>query len=821
MLAAPGLVPGRLLGAQESAAASGGVVQWHDPVPAIGLLVLAILLTWSLQGRRTRAAQLREVAESEARLTAVIESALDAIVVVDERFRITFVNAAAEQIFACRAADAMGRPLADFVPERFREKQEREYQTFAASDAPSARFGGHRARFGLRGNGEEFPFDGSMSRTRIRGQTFYTLIIRDTSESVRAAAALERSVSLLRSTLESTADGILVVDRQGRVASYNGTFLEMWRIPAELVQSGDDNQVLPLAVQQVADPEGFSRRVAELYADWEAESLDVIQLRDGRVFERLSRPQRLDGGEVIGRVWSFRDVTERAGAERMIRRSEASFRSFVENSPYGIFRSTMDGDFLAVNPALVAMLGYDSEAELKGLNIQRHVYRDSAERERVVRRFAGRPSTDPIEVEWRRKDGTPLTVRLWAKSVRDAAGAVQHYEGFVADVTPLRAAEQALRQAEKLAALGQLVSGVAHELNNPLTAILHFADDMLTDPRPPRDLDALTIIRQQATRSRAIVRDLSSFARSRRAPLAVASLRDVIAGAARALEPQVRELGATLTLELDAELGAGEVDAAGIEQVIANLIVNAAQAAGAGGSVRLAASREATACCRVVIEDDGPGIPDAILPRIFEPFFTTKPAGVGTGLGLSVSLGIVEQHHGTLTAENRRAPERGARFTLMLPTTGDSASAGSPTLVRDAATPPPPAARRGGARRVLIVDDEAPIREALKRFFVRAGWEVSEASNGAAALSVIERSPKGAGDFSLIISDLRMPGVSGIALHDWIAASRPELVRRFVVSTGDVASPEAAAFVARVHCPVLEKPFDFVALDAIIRDAAA
>jgi two-component system NtrC family sensor kinase len=579
-------------------------------------------------------------------------------------------------------------------------------------------------------------------------------------------------------------------------------------------------------VNRVADREAFLRRVAELYAHPEAESFDEIRLTDGRVFERLSRPQRLADGEVVGRVWSFRDVTERRAAEHTIRRSEASFRSFVENSPYGIYRCTLDGDLLDVNPALVAMLGYGSADELRGANLARHIYRDPHERERLIRRYDGARSEAPVEVEWLRKDGTPVRVRLWSHAVRDAAGEMQYFEGFAADVTPLRAAEQALRQAEKLSALGQLVSGVAHELNNPLTAILHFADDMLADPRPPRDLDALTIIRQQAARSRAIVRDLSSFARSRKAPRAVAPLREVIGAAARALEPQLAQTGVTLRLELADDLGAGDIDIAGIEQVITNLVTNAAQAASAGGEVRLSASL-AGSRCRVTVEDDGPGISPAILPRIFEPFFTTKAAGVGTGLGLSVSLGIVEQHQGTLTAENRVPPERGARFTLTLPVVEAAAAErrATPAGVPAIASPLPAGTKARDPRthppHVLIVDDESAIREALKRFFARAGWQVSEAPSGAAALALIKGGSRGPADFSLIISDLRMPGISGIALHDWLAATRPDLIARFVVSTGDVASPEAAAFVARARCPVLEKPFDFGALDAIIRDAAA
>jgi two-component system NtrC family sensor kinase len=212
----------------------------------------------------------------------------------------------------------------------------------------------------------------------------------------------------------------------------------------------------------------------------------------------------------------------------------------------------------------------------------------------------------------------------------------------------------------------------------------------------------------------------------------------------------------------------------------------------------------------VAVEDQGPGIPPDVLPRIFEPFFTTKPVGVGTGLGLSVSLGIVERHGGTIRAENR-APSAGggARVTLTLPLS-DAASA--PDVAVEADAPLSLAVRP----RVLVVDDEPPIRRALGTFFGRRAWDVEEAEHGEAALERLLHRPE-APAVDLIISDLRMPGMSGVALHDRLAEARPELLDRLVISTGDVVSADAAAFVARTRCAVLEKPFELAALERMVR----
>jgi CheY-like chemotaxis protein/anti-sigma regulatory factor (Ser/Thr protein kinase) len=290
--------------------------------------------------------------------------------------------------------------------------------------------------------------------------------------------------------------------------------------------------------------------------------------------------------------------------------------------------------------------------------------------------------------------------------------------------------------------------------------------------------------------------------------------RDALAHIARALTPQVTALGARLETELCDALGWIEIDRAAVEQVVTNLVINAAQAA-PGGTVRIVASA-AGGRCNIKVEDDGPGIPADVLPRMFEPFFTTKPVGAGTGLGLSVSLGIAAQHGGTLRAENRSGAEgSGARLTLSLPlTTAPEAEPATPVAHL------PPTRTGSTMPRVLLIDDEQPIRKALSLFFTRRHWQVDEAEDGATALDMLLAARED-DTYELVISDLRMPGVSGVMLHDHLAVNRPALLDRLVFSTGDVVSPEAAAFVARTRCTVLEKPFELSDLDAIIRQVAA
>jgi len=491
--------------------------------------------------------------------------------------------------------------------------------------------------------------------------------------------------------------------------------------------------------------------------------------------------------------------------------SDDRYRSVVENSPFGIYRVTANGQFVTVNPALCAMVGY-TEAELFASGIV-VLYPDPAERTRWIADFETRQHGVPVEIPWRRKDGQLITARIWVYGERDANGAITYLDGYVENVTALRAAEQALRQSEKLAALGELVSGVAHELNNPLSAILLFTEDLLLNERRAEERDALGIIAQQARRSRAIVRDLLSFARNRdavREPVESQAFFDQVI---RALEPQLEEQGVSLRTSICEESIILPIDRAGIEQVITNLVINGAQAAGRNGTVLLEARRDGSHFM-IDVRDDGRGIPDDVLPRIFEPFFTTKPMGQGTGLGLSVSRGVVEQHGGWIVARNRDASDggRGAQFVVRIPLPAQVVA------VADSTADVAPDMHPDGARRVLIVDDEATIRQALTRFYQRRGWVVAQAEDGARAF---ERLVRGSEPFDLVVSDMKMPGISGIDLHAAIRDVRPDLVDRLLFCTGEVDSAAVSAFVADTNCRVLLKPFDLRTLATLSDDIAA
>ncbi len=271
-------------------------------------------------------------------------------------------------------------------------------------------------------------------------------IVHDVTDRERAHAELRRTISLLESTLDSTADGLLVIDRRGHIVSHNARFAELWRIPREVLETRDDDRALRFVLDQLKDPEQFLRKVKDLYGHPEADSFDVLEFKDGRVFERYSVPQML-GGEPVGRVWSFRNVTGRRRAEQALRESEASFRLLFANHPVPMWVYDLsDLRFMEVNQAAVERYGYAKD-ELLAMRIT-----DIRPAEDVPRLLAGTASGRPdleLSGEWRhrRRDGTLLDVQIFSHVLEFAGRRAALVQAN--DITERRRAVEALRQSEE------------------------------------------------------------------------------------------------------------------------------------------------------------------------------------------------------------------------------------------------------------------------------------------------------------------------------------------------------------------------------------
>ncbi len=398
-------------------------------------------------------------------------------------------------------------------------------------------------------------------------------------------------------------------------------------------------------------------------------------------------------------------------------------------------------------------------------------------------------------------------------------------------------AEAVANQNQRLALVGQLASGVAHELNNPLHTILltvGLLQEDVADPAVRRELD---VVQAQAARAREIVQDLIAATTPRSGLRELVPADSIVRRAHEELTRLAKMHGARLVLDLPSHsLPCIAAERNELTRLLGVLVSNAAYAAGAQGTVTIRAD-EMDAACRFLVDDDGPGFGDEIMPRLFEPFFTTKPVGQGSGLGLTIALGIVESHHGQITAENRtdksgasvivripqalpvhsvsQLPEEAAVLTASSPSATDLRVV--PDVVGDVVCEA--AAVLLAKPRALLVDDEPTVRLVLRRILTRTGWRVDEAPDGAVALALIATAEREGAPYTFILCDLRMPTMSGIALHDVLAEQYPSMLDVLTIASGDLTSPDVAAFVSRTACPVLAKPLEMKEFLRVAADA--
>jgi len=465
--------------------------------------------------------------------------------------------------------------------------------------------------------------------------------------------------------------------------------------------------------------------------------------------------------------------TPRRHAERALRRSGADYRAVVEQATYGIYRSSLEGRFLKVNPALVAMLGYDSEVQVLALDLDSDVYVQPGERAQVIKNAGGVDRITGTEVQWKRKDGHRIIVRLSGRVVKSEKGDVKGFEMIAEDVTEQRTLERALQQAQKMETIGRLTSGIAHDFNNLLTVILAQANlitKALPSQPPPelrRDLDELT---EAARRGAELVHRLLGFSRHEILDLRPLSAREWVQEELHTLR---RLLPATIEIQCDAESEAGvvEADAGALEQILLNLATNARDAMPKGGTLHLDVRRtrldaedrplhawvEPGSYVSIAVSDTGAGMDPTTQARVFEPFFTTKPAGVGTGLGMAMVYGLVKQHKGFVHLYSEVGQGTTVKIYLPLaleqPVPAGARGAGEEEMLP------------GGDESILLVEDDLHLRTVAQRLFEKVGYRVDAAADGAEGLAAYGAR---ASDIDLVITDMVMPKVSGLMLYEAI-----------------------------------------------------
>jgi PAS domain S-box-containing protein len=509
---------------------------------------------------------------------------------------------------------------------------------------------------------------------------------------------------------------------------------------------------------------------------------------------------RLIEVQSVGRDITSRVRAEQAGRETAaaLAESEAQFRAIAEGVPLAIIITLLErAEVMFVNERAHQMLGLQVGQSGQTATA---AWAEFSRRDELVRRLLSEGVVDAFEADQIQPDGKRLNTLISARRITHQGRPAML--AAVTDITRQREAEaeitrqrETLYQSEKLSALGSLLAGVAHELNNPLSVVIGYSSmlkEFSTDAATAGRADKIHAAAERCSR---IVRTFLAMARKKPPTRGAVDVNEVVAGSLELAAYGLRSAGIEVKTELPDGLPYVWGDADQLHQVMTNLVVNAQQAlllAPHPRRLTITASGDADGV-RIVVADNGPGIPESVRSRVFEPFYTTKPAGVGTGVGLSVCQAIVSAHDGNITLDTEEG--RGARFTVWLPSGSADAIVAPDTAVN--------AYNRAPNARVLVVDDDADIASMIAEMLRNDGHVVTIAEDATAALAAA-----GNGGMDLLISDIRMPGLDGPGLYRALGGIRPGLTNRVLFVTGDTLAPEIDRFISETGAAVIEKPLD-------------
>jgi PAS domain S-box-containing protein len=586
---------------------------------------------------------------------------------------------------------------------------------------------------------------------------------------------VREATEVVRTTLESTVDGILVVDRKGKTVAYNRKFAAMWRIPEEILSLGDVDRIRESVSSQLKDPEKYLARIHQLYADRNAASDDVLDFVDGRVFERHSEPQRL-AGRSIGRVWGFRDVTERRRAEETLIRERTLLRTVIDNVPDQICVKDIHGRFVVVNESMARLLGCTSPESLLGkenfdiypVELAGQYEAEEKEVMRTGEALVNREQEliDPIEgSRWLLSSKVPL---------RDAAGQIMGIVGISRDITEGKRAEQDLKAAKEAAEAGSeakstFLATMSHEIRTPMNGILGMTELVLDTELTVEQRESLGLVRLSAESLLTVINDILDFSKIEAGKLDLESipfdLRESLGETMRALSFRAHQKGLELVYEVQPDIPEALLgDPGRIRQIIVNLVGNSIKFTELGEvlvSVERGVESDEKVDLHFAIKDTGVGIPADKRQKIFEAFSQadgsmSRKYG-GTGLGLSICTKLVEMMNGQIWVESEVGKGSTFHFTASLRIQEKPAPGSGPiqlNQLRDL--------------HALIVDDNLTNRRVLHGMLTRWGMRPVAVEGGRAALQALEIAKSTGHPFPLLMLDGQMPEMDGFALAEEI-----------------------------------------------------
>jgi PAS domain S-box-containing protein len=732
----------------------------------------------AILGIITDISERKKAEESLLKFRLGIERSSDAVFITDPSGVIIFVNPSFEQLYGYSFQESIGNTPRIFKSGNLSSE---DYKSFWSSLLSKNVVSGEIVN--KTKDGRLVHIEGTNNpildnQSKIIG---FLGIHRDITDRKREEEELEQSFSLIQATLESTADGILVVDRIGTITNYNAQFVKMWNIPENMLAEGKDRVIINFVLAQLKSPKNFVSKVNELYSHPESESFDVLEFKDGRIFERYSHPQRIDG-QPVGRVWSFRDVTQRKLAEEQLQESEERYRRLVEYSPNAIAVHS-EGKFVYVNPAAIKLIGATDASQLIGMPIMSIIHPDDIEvvRQRVLLGMTERKALPPLEERFIRLDGFVVEVEVTSLPIifqgKPATQVV------VRDITDQKKLQNQLIQSQKIQSLGTLAGGIAHDFNNILAIILGYSSTLEKNRNDTRKhSESISAISQAIDRGAALVRQILTFARKTDIAFEPLNIPDLV----HELLSMLKEtFSKTITFTQSCAPGLPDIlaDRTQVHQTLLNLCVNARDAMPNGGSIAIkaeqhtkeevskrfpTADQELYVC--ISVTDTGEGMDEAIYARVFDPFFTTKVKGKGTGLGLSVVYGVMQSHHGFVDVESYVG--EGTTFYLYFPV---SPMVDTPIEEVSPGNEKP----SGGTETILLIEDEYLILKVIRQLLKSYRYSVYVAADGEEALEVFARHRD---EIALVLTDVGLPKMSGIDVFKKLKEMDPQI--KVVLASG-------------------------------------
>jgi PAS domain S-box-containing protein len=584
---------------------------------------------------------------------------------------------------------------------------------------------------------------------------------------------LDHSLSILRATIESTADGILVTDEHDNVLRFNERYLEMWQIHPAIIDTGQHRHLLKFCCKHLADPRQFLEKLEEIYAVWPPDSYDLLELADGRVFERFSKIQHIEERSV-GRIWSFRDITARRHAEEALRESTERLRFMAEAMPQKIFTARADGMLDYFNQQWKDYTGLAPE-QMAGWEWTKLIHPEDMD-ESLKRWQHSLNTGEPFRMEcrFRRADGEYRWHLIQTQARRDARGNILMWVGSNTDIDPIKRADEEKKQlleneriarseAERANQLkDEFLATLSHELRTPLNAILGWSQLILQGTMGKEDIQrGLETIERNARAQNKLIEDLLEMSSIISGKVRLDVQRLDFAGIAEAavesIAPAAEAKGIRVLKTIDPAAGWVSGDNNRLQQVIWNLLSNAVKFTPKGGTVEVIVERMSSHL-HVVVKDSGMGIKPEFLAYVFDRFrqadsTLTRNHG-GLGLGLAIVKQLVGLHGGTVRAESD-GEDKGSAFIISLPLAPiserkDQPSAASTQVILEDGQITLPGIK------VLVIDDEQDARELIKEVLTLFQADVITAATAAAGLEILKNHRP-----DVIVSDIGMPEKDG------------------------------------------------------------